>query len=54
MSWKKILFGSYDKESISKDGRVKTSISIQGGLLVNVLALLGLIGLIWWLIGLFT
>lgn len=54
MSWKQVLFGSYDKKTTSKDGRVKTSIEIKGGLLVNVLALIGLIGLVWWLIGFFT
>ncbi|HEL1619418.1 TPA: hypothetical protein ACGO8N_001137 [Streptococcus suis] len=54
MSWKKILFGSYEKTFVSQDGRAKTTISIKGGLLVNLLALVGLVGLIWWLIGLFT
>lgn len=54
MSWKKILFGSYEKTFVSQDGRAKTTISIKGGLLLNLLALVGLVGLIWWLVGLFT
>lgn len=50
MDWKKFLFGRYEKKFVSHDGRAKTSISIKGGLLVNLLALIGLVGLIWWLI----
>ncbi|MFX3789307.1 hypothetical protein ACJBSP_11850 [Streptococcus suis] len=54
MSLKNIIFGSYEKIFVSQVGREKTTISIKGGLLLNLFALVGLVGLICWLIGLFT
>lgn len=49
MSWKKLLFGDFEHTSVSKDGKTKTIVRFEGGLLPAVVVL-GVIGLAVWLI----
>ena len=49
MNWKKVLFGDLERTKISKDGKVKTTVRFEGGLLPALLVI-GLIGLVIWLV----
>ncbi|WP_321058352.1 hypothetical protein ABZ559_11260 [Streptococcus sp. ZY19097] len=49
MDWKKVLFGDLEGTKVSKDGKVKTTVKFEGGLLPAVLVI-GFIGLVIWLV----
>ncbi|MGT2961108.1 hypothetical protein [Streptococcus caballi] len=49
MNWKKVLFGDLECTKISKDGKVKTTVRFEGGLLPALLVI-GLFGLVIWLV----
>ncbi|HEP1262248.1 TPA: hypothetical protein ACF1JQ_000009 [Streptococcus pyogenes] len=50
MNWKKLMFGDLEYTFASRDGKEKTSIEFEGGVLPALLVLCGITWLIVWLI----
>ncbi|QHO93233.1 hypothetical protein [Streptococcus agalactiae] len=50
MNWKKLMLGDLEHTFTSRDGKEKTSIEFEGGVLPALLVLGGVAGLIAWFI----
>lgn len=50
MSWKKLMLGDLEHTFTSRDGKEKTSVEFEGGVLTALLVLGGITWLIAWFI----